>query len=119
MARALFVVPAALRSQFADMLRGADVPNMVVDRYAYREMLDATTEKEIWPAGIVVVLSLEFATQPDIEDSLAQCRWDITFVDEWHMSRGVRTTSLRRIIASAQKVVLASMKSSKLQMLRS
>lgn len=108
MARALFVVPATLRAQFAYMLRAAGVPNRIVDRYAYRELLDATAEKEIWPTGIVMVLSLEFATQPDVEDSLAQSTWDIVFVYEWHVTKGVRTTSLRRILASAQKAVLAS-----------
>src|ERR1035438_7698742 len=58
-ARALFVVPgAALRAQFVEMLRKAGTPTLQVDRYQFREMLDSAIGKELWPAGVVAVLSL-------------------------------------------------------------
>jgi Helicase conserved C-terminal domain len=110
-ARALFLVPAALRTQFAHMLRDANVSSVVVDRYTYREMLDTTAAKEFWPSGTAVVLGFEFARQPDVRDSLALCKWDIVFVYEWLLTRGARAESLeslRHITASAERVVLAN-----------
>jgi len=108
MGRGLFLVPAALRSQFSAMLRAANVPSVVVDRYMYREMLDATAAREIWPTGKVAILSFDFAFQPDVQDSLSACQWDIVLVDEWHLTRGVRSESLRHITASAEKIVLVT-----------
>jgi len=107
-ARALFLVPAALRTQFASMLRDASVPSLAVDRYVYREMLDASTASEFWPTGTVAVLSFDFATQPDVQASLELCQWEMVFVDEWHLTRGARAESLHHITASAERVVLAS-----------
>ena len=64
-------------------------------------MLDATTAREIWPMGKVAILSFDFAFQPDVQDSLSACQWDIVFVDEWHLTRGVRrspSATLRRLL---------------------
>src|SRR5438093_11393649 len=41
-ARVLFLVPAAMRSQFAERLRERSTPILLVDRYQFREMLDST-----------------------------------------------------------------------------
>jgi hypothetical protein len=100
------------------MLREANVPSVVVDRYIYREMLDATTAREIWPMGKVVILSFDFAIQPDVQDSLSVCQWNIVFVDEWHLTRGMRSESLRHITASAEKVVLVTATASDMELSR-
>lgn len=107
-ARVLFLGPSALRDQFAHMLKGAAVPTLLVDRYVFREMLDASPGGEIWPAGIVSLLSIDFAKQTDIRDSLALCHWDIVLVDEWHLSGWSRAEALRRIGTSAGRLVLTS-----------
>jgi hypothetical protein len=90
------------------MLNGASVPTILVDRYIFRELLDSANGPEIWPTGRVAVLSIDFAKQPDVLDSLVRCHWDVVCVDEWQLFSGMRAESLRRIAATAGRFVLAS-----------
>ncbi len=107
--RVLLLAPAALRSQFMQMLSEANVPSLLIDRYKVREMLDLTTEGEFWPRGVVVVMSLDFAKLPDILNRLSETRWDLVIVDEVHRSMtGARAEVLRRVGAPAKRVVLAT-----------
>jgi hypothetical protein len=107
-ARSLFLVPAALRQQFVYMLRKADTPALLVDRYKFREMVDSASGNEFWPRGVVAVLSQEFARQVDILESLASIRWDLVVADEAHLFRGARAELLRRVGAAAERLVLAT-----------
>lgn len=107
-ARSLFLVPAALRLQFVDTLRRAGTPALLVDRYQFREMVDSASGNEFWPAGVVAVLSPEFARQIDILESLASTDWDLVVADEAHLFRGARAELLRRVGAAGKRLVLAS-----------
>jgi hypothetical protein len=69
-ARLLFLVPAALKLQTENALMHAGVKCIVVDRYRYREMLELATSADLWPRGTVTILSLDFAKQLDIRNSL-------------------------------------------------
>jgi hypothetical protein len=106
-ARVLFLVAAAaLRTQFVEMLHEADVPTLSVDRYRYRELLDAAAGKEIWPAGAVVVLTREFARQEDVRGALTT-RWDLLVLDEAHQFGGALAKELVRTVSQAsERVVL-------------
>ena len=106
--RVLLLVPAALRFQFADMLGSAGTRALLVDRFQFREMLDSTTGSEFWPRGAVAVLSVDFAKQPDISSSLAGARWGLVIADEAHSLKGARAELLRRVAASADRIVLAT-----------
>jgi DEAD/DEAH box helicase/Helicase conserved C-terminal domain len=109
MARALLLAPGGvLRMQFVERLRDAGVPTLAVDSYQYRKMLDSTTERDVWPGGVIAVLSAEYANQPDILESLASTHWNLIIVDEAHQFWGYRAETLRRITASAERVILAS-----------
>ena len=107
-ARALILCPAALRLQFAMMLHHANVLSLLVDRYRFRELLDARAGREIWPSGVVTIMSFEFARQDDVQKSLAWTHWDLVVADEWHWIKGARAKALRQIGASADRVILAS-----------
>ena len=107
-ARVLLIAPKAVQYQFAARLGAEGVSALLVDRYQYRELLDATSEAEIWPRGMVLVLSMEFAKQSDIRDSLANTHWELVIADEAHMFNGTRGETLQRVGASAERVVLAS-----------
>lgn len=107
-ARSLFIVRAALRPQFVDMLRKAGTPALLVDRYQFREMVDSASGNEFWPRGVVGVLSREFARQVDILESLASIRWDLVVVDEAHSFRNARTELLQRVGAAAERLVLVT-----------
>ncbi len=106
--RALFLVPAAARSQFAEMFRIGGTRTLFVDRYQFREMLDSTTGGELWPRGVVTVLSRDFAKQPDIRASLIDITWDVVVADEAHSFGGRAEETLLRVGASAKRVILAS-----------
>jgi Helicase conserved C-terminal domain len=116
-ARAVFLVPAALRLQFVEMLRAAGTPTLLVDRYRFREMLDATPEDELWPRGAAVVLARDFAMKPDILESLAKTHWDLVIADEAHGFTGARAEALQRVGATAGRVVLATATSLDLELL--
>lgn len=110
-ARVLLLVPgSALRAQFVERLREAGTPTLPVDRYQFREMLDSTTGGEFWPAGIVAVLSREFARQQDIRNALATARWDLLIVHEAHQFRGTLGRDVvRQVGDSSDRIVLATL----------
>ena len=107
-ARVLFLVPAALRLHFVEMLGKAQTSVLLVDRYRFREMLDSTSGEDLWPKGMAAVLSLDFAKQADIRDSLAETHWDLVIADEAHSIRGFRAEAFRKVEASADRVILAT-----------
>lgn len=107
-ARSLALVPRALQAQFADRLKRNEVPACIVDRYVFRELLDAASDRAIWPTGTVSILSIDFAKQEDVRDNLAQCHWDMLFVDESHLAGSSRTEAIRRIGQSAERIILST-----------
>lgn len=108
-ARALLFLPAGLRVHFSEMLKDAGTPALILDRYRFREVLDSTTGRDLWPTGAVILVSQEFARQPDIQNSLAETRWDLVIADETHLIRGMRAKALQRIAASAGRIVFATL----------
>lgn len=108
MARVLLLAPNAIGLQFVERLSRAGTMAQHVDRYRYREMLDATIGEELWPSGVVSVLSPDFARQPDIQSSLAATHWAAMIADEAHSIRGDGVLALQRIAAAADRVVLAT-----------
>jgi hypothetical protein len=107
--RVLVLCPVALRVHWLALLRNEGVSATLVDRYIFREMLEASSAGEVWPRGGVTVLSDDFAKQPDIRDSLARAKWDLVIADEAHRFAGVRATLLRHVSAAAERIVLATL----------
>jgi SNF2 family DNA or RNA helicase len=107
-ARVLFLAPSALRLPIVERLRDHDVPSQLVDRYRFREMFESTRRGGPWPCGVASVLSLDFARQRDIRDSLAEVRWELVIVTEAHRLRGARAEALKRIITDAERAILAT-----------
>jgi ERCC4-related helicase len=107
-ARVLFLAPSRFRSQIFETLCKLDVPSQLVDRYRFREMVESTTREGLWPRGVALVLSQDFARQPDIQGSLAETHWDLVIATEAHWLRGIRAEAFRRIISHAERVVLAT-----------
>lgn len=110
-ARVLLLCPAALRHHWIEMLHDDRAQALLVDRYKFREMLDASAGGELWPRGVAAVLSDDFAKQPDVRDSLASAHWDLVIADEAHRFTGTRAELLRRVGATADRVVLATLPS--------
>ena len=104
--RVLVLTPRALQFQFADRLYKGNTATLMVDRYRFRALLDEASGEDIWPRGTVILLSMDFARQPDINDSLAKAHWELVIVDEVPISGGLRVEALRRVSASADHIVL-------------
>jgi superfamily II DNA or RNA helicase len=107
-ARVLVLCPAALRDQWAELLLRNGVRSLVVDRFKFREMLEAASDSELWPIGMALVLGDDFARQPDILKSLTATSWDLVVADEAHQFSGIRGTLLKSIATKAERVVLAT-----------
>ncbi len=106
-ARVLFLAPGTLGAQFVEMLRTAGTDSMAVDRYRLRELLETSSEGELWPVGKPLVLGQDFAKQSDVLEWLVQTHWDLVIVDEGHRLTGRRGEAVKRIAASAERVVIA------------
>ncbi len=104
--RVLFLAPSALRFQIADRLQAAGVPCLIVDRFRFREFLDATTGPHVWPSGLALILSADFAKQSDVCASLATISWDLVVAEEGHSYRGMRADLLREVSKLANRVVI-------------
>lgn len=108
-AKVLLLAPGALRLQFAERLRSAGAPALLVDRFQFREMIESTSEQDLWPSGAVSVLSRDFARQDDVVHALLTTRWDLLIVDEAHQFRGALTAAvLHRIGQASDRVILAT-----------
>jgi len=110
-ARVLILCPAALRQQFIKMLHEGRTPAILVDRYKFREMLDNSNTAELWPSGVAIVMSYDFAKQLDIRDSLASTHWDLMIIDEAHMLGGARKDLFQLIEPVTERTVLATLTS--------
>ena len=109
-AKVLFLVPGiAQRDQLVERLQRSGTPALSVDRYRFRELLETTTGKDIWPAGVVAVLGREFARQEDIREALASGQWDLLIVNEAHQFKvGLAGEVLRQVGTATKRMVLAT-----------
>lgn len=106
--RVLILCHAALREQWVATLRGQGASAVLVDRYRFREMLDAEKGVENWRRGVAVVLSNDFALERDVRTSLAKNRWDLIVADEGDRFTGDRAEQLRNIGGRAERVVVTA-----------
>lgn len=108
-ARVLILCPAgALCDHMREIIHEQGTRAVHVNRYKFREFLDNTTESQIWPCGFALLMSYEFARQPDVRDSLVNTQWDLLITDEAHLFTGARGDLFRRLESVADKVVLAT-----------
>jgi superfamily II DNA or RNA helicase len=108
LSRVLFLVPAMLQLQFVERLQSEGISAFVVDRFRFRELLDAGTNQEIWPRGAVLVFSLDLVRQPDIRESLVSAIWDLVVVDEAHLMSKAVAGTIRLIATTAKRVILST-----------
>jgi superfamily II DNA or RNA helicase len=108
--KALFLVPAGLREQFASALGEWAPPYSVesVDRRRLREILSGAQGDDVWPCPSIVVMSIEFARQEDVTPLLLGSRWSLLVVDEAHLVRGPRMRLIRELADIADRVLLLS-----------
>lgn len=107
--RVLFIVPATVRLKYAERLQRFGAASLAVDRYRYRELLDSAGSGPTWPAGVGMVLTYDFARQDDVLESLEASDWDLLVLDEGPFSKGKRAKAIRRLVARATRVVVATL----------
>lgn len=107
-ARVLFVVPAPLREQYAAGLRDRHVRTLLVDRYAFRELLDANA---IWPEGYAVLVGREFARSQDVLESLGRCRWTLAVIDDAKPKTPSGTQLLEVLTPVSDRLLVSAAKS--------
>lgn len=101
--RILFLAPAPLLSMVQQKLAGVSVSADIVDRRRFRELVDSVTVGEApWPRDVVSILSLDFAKQDDIAESLCEVPWDVVVIDEAHHLSGPRRAMLVKWLLSAR-----------------
>ncbi len=107
--RVLILCPAgALCNHMRGIIHEQGSTAVHVNRYKFRELLDNTTEFQIWPCGLVLLMSYAFARQPDVRDSLLNTQWDLLITDEAHYLTGAQGDLFRRLESVADKIVLAT-----------
>jgi superfamily II DNA or RNA helicase len=107
-ARVLVLAPRPLTSAFAAALAEFEPKYSVdvVDRRRLRELLSPDEPAAIWPAQTVVVMSTDFAKQDDVLTLLTSIRWSLVIIDEAHALEGRRKQLVRRLAASADRLLL-------------
>jgi superfamily II DNA or RNA helicase len=109
-ARILILTPSrgssqTLQAQMQGLLMRVGVKAEAVDRYRYRELQDsAPGNSTIWHAGTAFVLSVNFAKQHDVAQSLVTVPWTLLIVDEARLLGPLGLEVVRRIIASSKDV---------------
>jgi hypothetical protein len=105
--RLLILALASHGAQMGERLRSLAVPVLLVDRYRFRELKDVIPDGPVWPKGMVVILSLDFAKQPDIRASLVAVPWEMIIVDYGPLT-GARAEVIKILGASADRVIIAT-----------
>ena len=101
--RILVLTPSALAQAWHASLAGTcgTVPNIVISRQSYRELVAETPVGESpWPQPIIAIAPIDTAKQSDIAESLAEVHWDLVIIDEAHRLSGPqRMAMLERLIS--------------------
>lgn len=85
--RVLVLAPPALVPQWRYMIEQSnpDAQTVIVDRRKFRELDYCRDENSsIWPHAAIVLMSTDFARQPDVAESLLGAEWELLIVDESH-----------------------------------
>lgn len=108
--RALVVVPASLRDQWATELKSRfDVPAQVVTvTWLTRTSRELPTDVSPWALPGVYIASFEFIRQPEILRPLEDMGWDLLVVDEAHAATvgTARRAAVHAVALRARRVVL-------------
>jgi|GEM_PF-1106681 len=83
--RVLVLAPPALVHQWLHMIRSKypNASSMVIDRRRLRELEDNQERGESpWPTSGIILMSMDFARQEDVAESLLKTTWDLLVVDE-------------------------------------
>ncbi|WP_430386728.1 DEAD/DEAH box helicase [Blastomonas fulva] len=106
-ARILMIAPArSLITQYADRLKVAGLNTKLIDRYAYRNLIDTNHSSAIWPGGITYGITTGLAAQSDVASTLFRTPWDLVVADE---VRGPDTRNwafLNQLLPSAAKALI-------------
>lgn len=107
-ARVLVLGPTALQSEMQLVLDQRGVDSLIVDRFRFREMQEATkTVKAPFGAGRVFLMSTEFANRDDIRASLGSVQWTLIVVREAHrILGGKREGMVRHLVEGSPEVRL-------------
>ncbi len=109
-ARALVLVPPALRDQWAAELRGRfDIEADVIDAGALRALgSGAPATVNPWCIPRVAIVSIDFAKRPEVCHALADAPWDVVIIDEAHTVTldTERHRATHHIASRASRVIL-------------
>jgi hypothetical protein len=102
--RVLVLTPRAVREQYYSTITARIDKNSVfmVDRRYFRELTSRSKlNSSIWPLPSIVVMSIDFAKQEDVLESLMADDWDIVIVDEGDsLSAGTQRRQLVQSLAN-------------------
>lgn len=83
--RALIVVPASLRTQWARELSDRfGIASRLIDRDASETSPDDVHDQDLWAREPVHVASIDFMKQPHVMGGLPKTPWDVVIIDEAH-----------------------------------
>lgn len=105
-ARILFLLHDRSDANMVATLLAAGITVDTVDRYRFREMLDATPGRNVWDKTSVSFLTMDFAGEADVQASLTSANWDLVIADGIHMPTDERRAALSRIVAVGKRALL-------------
>ena len=103
--RVLILCPASHQQMWAEICKEKQNSVSVVDRYQYREMLDGSSQNNIWLMGMIYVMSVDFAKNIDITKSISQVSWDLVIGDEFSLSTGLRAKLFQNVRSISKRFV--------------
>ena len=104
-ARVLILCPASLQQMWVAKCSRKQRSVSVINRYKYREMLDDSAHNDIWVAGMVYIMSIDFAKKLDISKSISNVTWDLIIEDEFSPNVGARAKLIQKLNSMAKRFV--------------
>lgn len=104
-ARVLILCPASLQQMWAATFNRKQRSWSVINRYKYREMLDDSAHSDIWVAGMVYIMSIDFAKKLDISKSILNVNWDLVIGDEFTPNVGAHAELFVNLQCIAKRFV--------------
>jgi superfamily II DNA or RNA helicase len=108
--RALVVVPASLRDQWAGELEARfDIhPNVATTPWLAQAARDLPAEVSPWGLPAIYITSFEFIRRPEVLRPLEETGWDLLVVDEAHVATpgSDRRSAVHAVALRSRRVVL-------------
>lgn len=93
----LIICPASLRKQWSlELYEKFNIPNVILESKTYKQFINDGIVNPLRQKNKVIIMSYDFANR--YKESIRECKWDISIIDEAHKLRNAYKPNSKRAL---------------------